>query len=71
MPHAHEEIVTAADAVNDARDAIIRAVCPDHPYPYVPYALWLDYEAAVAVRNAEGLRDIAEKLRNAAKEAGL
>jgi hypothetical protein len=40
----------------------MRELCPaDHPY--VPIALWLDYEAAVAERNAEGLREIAAKLR--------
>jgi hypothetical protein len=59
--------MTAADAVRAAREAIMRELCPDpDAYPYVPYALWLDYEAAVAERDAEGLRELAAAMRKPA-----
>jgi hypothetical protein len=50
------------DAVNAARAAILKAAeAPE--YAYVPYHLWLDYEAAVNDRNTEHLRELADRMR--------
>jgi hypothetical protein len=58
----------AINAVEAARAAILKAAeAPE--YAYVPYSLWLDYEAAVSDRNTENLRDLAKMMRPKEGEA--